>query len=233
VSLRDRARTRGQGPGEGAAPAEDVPPTVFVVDDDASFNASLERLLRASGYPVACFQSAADFLARRPPGAPGCVVVDLHMPGMDGLSLQQALAQSPNPLPIVFLTGHGDIPTSVTAMRHGAEDFLTKTAPSEQLLAAIGNALARDASERLERSRQRERQERFSRLTPREREVLAHVLTGRLNKQIAADLGVDERSVKRHRTSLMAKLGVGSVAALVQLAVEAGIVAGDRPAGES
>ena len=232
MSLRDRARTRGQGPGEGAAPAEDVPPTVFVVDDDASFNASLERLLRASGYPVACFQSAADFLAHRPPGAPGCVVVDLHMPGMDGLSLQQALAQSADPLPIVFLTGHGDIPTSVTAMRHGAEDFLTKTAPSEQLLAAIGNALARDASERLERSRQRERQERFSRLTPREREVLAHVLTGRLNKQIAADLGVDERSVKRHRTSLMAKLGVGSVAALVQLAVEAGIVARDPPAGQ-
>lgn len=232
MSLRDRARTRGQGPGEGAAPVEDVPPTVFVVDDDTSFNASLERLLRASGYPVACFQSAADFLARRPPGAPGCVVVDLHMPGMDGLSLQQALAQSADPLPIVFLTGHGDIPTSVTAMRHGAEDFLTKTAPSDQLLAAIANALARDARERLERSRQRERQARFSRLTAREREVLAHVLTGRLNKQIAADLGVDERSVKRHRTSLMAKLGVGSVAALVQLAVEAGIVARDPPAGQ-
>ena len=232
MNRRDRDRTKGPVSEDGGGPGEGAPSTVFVVDDDPSFNTSLERLLRASGDPVACFHSAAEFLARRPPGAPGCVVVDLHMPGMDGLALQQALAQSADPLPIVFLTGHGDIPTSVRAMRLGAEDFLTKTAPSDQLLAAIGNALARDARERLERSRERERQARFSRLTPREREVLAHVLTGRLNKQIAADLGVDERSVKRHRTSLMAKLGVASVAALVQLAVEAGIAAGDRPAGE-
>lgn len=217
---------------DGGTPNGDVPPTVFVVDDDAPFLAGLERMLRASGYVVRCFMSAADFLAGRSAASPGCVVADLQMPGMDGMSLQQALAQSDDPLPIVFLTGHGDIPTGVAAMRHGAEDFLTKTAPRDQLLAAIERALARDACERRNRARQRELRARFTALTPREREVLSHVLRGRLNKQIAADLGIDERSVKRHRTSLMAKLGVASVAALAQLAVEAGIVARDRPAGE-
>lgn len=205
------------------------PPTVFVVDDDASFGKGIERMLRASGYAVSRFTSAADFLAHRPAGAVGCVVADLRMPGMDGMSLQQALAQSDDPLPVVFLTGHGDIPTSVTAMRHGAEDFLTKTAPRDQLLGAIERALARDAHERRARADQRGLQARFSGLTPREHEVLAHVLRGQLNKQIAADLGINERSVKRHRTSLMAKLRVESVAALTRLAVEAGIDTGDRP----
>jgi two-component system response regulator FixJ len=205
------------------------PPTVFVVDDDASFRRGIESMLRASGYAVSLFTSAADFLARRPAGAVGCVVADLKMPGMDGMMLQQALAQSDDPLPIVFLTGHGDIPTSVTAMRRGAEDFLTKTAPRDQLLGAIERALARDAHERRARAQRRGLQARFSGLTPREREVLAHVLRGRLNKQIAADLGINERSVKRHRTSLMAKVRVESVAALTRLAVEAGIDTGDRP----
>jgi FixJ family two-component response regulator len=196
-------------------------PTVFVVDDDASFLSGMERLLRAMGYAVACYTSAADFLAKRPPRAAGCIVADLQMPGMDGIALQEALAQSDEPLPVVFLTGHGDIPNSVKAMRRGAEDFLTKTAPKEALLAAIERALARDA-------REREMRSRFERLTPREREVLAHVLRGQLNKQIAAELGIDERSVKRHRTSLMGKVGVTSVAELARLATEAGI-AGARP----
>ena len=115
----------------GSDRTDDLPPTVFVVDDDASFAKGIERMLRASGYAVSLFTSAADFLARRPAGAVGCVVADLKMPGMDGMMLQQALAQSDDPLPIVFLTGHGDIPTSVTAMRRGAEDFLTKTAPRD------------------------------------------------------------------------------------------------------
>jgi FixJ family two-component response regulator len=152
------------------------------------------------------------------------------MPGMDGMSLQQALAQSDDPLPVVFLTGHGDIPTSVTAMRRGAEDFLTKTAPRDQLLGAIERALARDALERRTRTHRRELRARFAALTPREREVLAHVLRGEMNKQIAADLGIDERSVKRHRTSLMAKLHVSSVAALTRLAVEAGVASDGGPA---
>ena len=196
-------------------------PTVFVVEDDAAFLSGLERMLRATGYTVLCFASAADFLAKRPPCSAGCVVADLQMPGMDGLALQRALVSSDNPLPIVFLTGQGDISTSVLAMRHGAEDFLTKTAPKGALLAAIERALARDTRERAERARRRELDARFAKLTPREGEVLAHVLRGRLNKQIAADLGIDERSVKRHRTSFMAKLAVRTVAELAQLAAEA------------
>jgi len=153
----------------------------------------------------------------------GCVVADLQMPGMTGIELQEALAKSENPLPIVFLSGHADIPTSVKAIRHGAEDFLTKHAPKEELLAAIRRALARDAHEREARDRRRELYLRFEKLTPREHDVLLHVLSGRLNKQIAAELGINERSVKRHRTSLMAKLEVRSVAQLARLAVAAGL----------
>lgn len=199
-----------------------APPTVFIVDDDASFLRSVARLLQASGMTVETFASAKEFLAQRLPQAPGCVVADLQMPGMTGIELQDALAKSGNPLPIVFLTGHGDIPTSVKAMRHGAEDFLTKTAPKKDLLAAVERALARDGRDRAERARQSDLFARFERLTPREREVLSHVLSGQLNKQIAADLGIAERSVKRHRTSLMAKLAVQSVAELTQLAIQAG-----------
>ena len=197
-------------------------PTVFVVDDDVSFLTSAARLLRASGFQVKTFSSAADFLAQRPPGARGCVVTDLQMPGMTGIELQAALAASDHPLPILFLTGQGDIPTSVKAMRLGAEDFLTKRALKEELLAAVQRALARDAYDRKERARRDELHARFGRLTPREREVLTLVLRGRLNKQIAADLGIDERSVNRHRTSLMAKLQVRTVVELGQLAVQAG-----------
>lgn len=197
--------------------------TVFVVDDDASFLASVGRLLRASGYAAECYASAADFLAHRPSQAPGCVVADLKMPGMDGMALQASLSQSADPLPIVFLTGRGDIPTSVKAMRQGAEDFLAKTAPKEELLAAIERAFVRDARERCARERRRDLLARFEKLTVREHQVLAQVLHGRLNKQIAADLGIDERSVKRHRTSLMGKLNAKSVAELAQLAIEAGV----------
>jgi len=194
--------------------------TVFIVDDDTSFLATMSRWLRAFGYAVESFTSAADFLAQRPMEAAGCVVADLQMPGMDGIALQEALAQSVNPLPIVFLTGHGDIPTSVQAMRSGAEDFLLKTASKEDLLAAIERALTRDLYEHRARRRQRKLMLRFAKLTPRENEVLAHVLQGQLNKQIAADLGIDERSVKRHRSSVMAKLDVKSVVELTQLADE-------------
>jgi two-component system response regulator FixJ len=222
VSPSGPSRATGRDTGPGADRPDEVPPTVFVVDDDASFATGLKRMLRASGYAVKSYTSAAEFLAHRPAGAAGCVVADLQMPGMNGMALQQTLAQSDDPLPIVFLTGHGDIPASVMAMRRGAEDFLTKTAPREQLLEAIRRALARDARERRARAHRSGLQGRFAALTPREREVLAQVLRGRLNKQIAADLGIDERSVKRHRTSLMAKLQVRSVAELAQLAAEAG-----------
>ncbi len=196
--------------------------TVFIVDDDPSVLASVERLLRASGYAVESFSSASDFLAQRPPQAKGCVVADLQMPGMDGLAMQEALAQSAAPMPVVFWSGRGDIPASVRAMRNGAEDFLSKTAPKEDLFAAIERALARDDIERVERARTSELRARFARLTPRENEVLAHVLRGKLNKQIAASLGIDERSVKRHRTSLMRKLSVSSVVDLTRIAILVG-----------
>lgn len=195
---------------------------VFVVDDDLSHLKSVARMLRASGLSTQCFESAKDFLHQRPLDSPGCVVADLQMPGMSGIELQEALARTCNPLPVVFLTGHGDIPTSVKAMRRGAEDFLTKRAPKEQLLIAVRRALEHDERDRAKREREKELRVLFDSLTPRESEVLAHVLTGELNKQIAADLAIDERSVKRHRTSLMHKLEVQSVAELAQLAAEAG-----------
>lgn len=196
---------------------------VFVVDDDESFLKAVDRFLRANGYGVECYNSAMEFLEQRPVDATGCVVADLRMPGMDGLELQSALTSSDNPLPMVFLSGNGDIPSSVTAMRAGAEDFLTKTAPKEELLSAIERALRRDLEQRQSRLRKNELMSRFAQLTPRENEVLAHVLSGQLNKQIAEDLGIDERSVKRHRTNMMRKLEINSVAELGQLSTEAGI----------
>ena len=198
---------------------------VFIVDDDDSFLRSIERLLRSAGYATECFSSAEEFLVRRPSRAAGCVLADLQMPGMDGMALQATLAQSADPLPIVFLTGHGDIPISVAAMRRGAEDFLVKTAPKELVIAAIERALARNANERTALARRQRLQSRFEKLTPREHEVLSHVLQGKRNRRIAGDLGIEERSVKRHRTNLMRKLGVTSVAELVQLAVESGMPA--------
>jgi FixJ family two-component response regulator len=151
------------------------------------------------------------------------VVADLQMPEMNGLDLQAALARTHNPLPILFLTGQGDIPTSVRAMRDGAEDFLEKTAPKEKLLAAVKRALDRDTRERAKRARQRELRMRFDALSEREREVLGHVVQGKLNKQIADDLGIHERTVKLHRTAITTKLGVPSVAELTRLTQEAGL----------
>jgi FixJ family two-component response regulator len=195
--------------------------TVFVVDDDASFRAAISRLLRAAGHQVKVFASASEFLQALPATGAGCVVADLQMPGLSGLDLQAALAGSGNPLPVLFLTGHGDIPTSVQAMRLGAEDFLTKLAPRKLLLEAVNRALARDARERAERARVQAARARFETLTEREREVLEHVLRGQLNKQIAGDLGIHERTVKLHRTAITNKVGVQSVAELTQLWMEA------------
>jgi len=220
----DRSKAARPDTPVGAAGPGDTPHTVFVVDDDASFRTGLVRMLRASGYAVSCFASAADFLAGRTAGVAGCVVADLKMPGMDGMALQEALENSEDPLPVVFLSGHGDIRTSVEAIRQGAEDFLTKTAPREELLGAIERALARDSREREARLHGIELQSRFNKLTPRERDVLVHVTRGRTNGRIAADLGVTERSIKRHRTNLMKKLEVRSVAELVLLARDAGII---------
>ena len=198
-----------------------APPTVFVVDDDASFRTAVSRLLRAAGHQVKTFSSASEFVESLPATGPGCVVADLQMPGLSGLDLQAALAACDSPLPVLFLTGHGDIPTSVRAMRLGAEDFLTKRAPREALLEAVSRALARDARERAARERVEGARARFGTLTAREREVLEHVLRGQLNKQIAGDLGIHERTVKLHRTAITSKVGVQSVAELTQLWMEA------------
>jgi FixJ family two-component response regulator len=200
-----------------------ISPKVLVVDDNPSFLGSMVRLLRASGYSTRGFRSAREALEKIAVDEEGCILVDLHMPEMDGLELQSVLALYGYTLTVVFLTGAGDIPTSVKAMKGGAEDFLMKTAPKEELFAAIERALERNRRERLEVRRSSELQGKFDLLTHRESEVLKHVLLGRLNKQIAFDLGIDERSVKRHRTNLMHKLEVNSVAALIRAAIEAGV----------
>ena len=199
-------------------------PVVHIVDDDASFLRAMGRLLRAEGYVVRQYGSAAEFLARSDAGVPGCLLADLRMPGMSGLDLQAALAKAPDPVPVVFLSGHGDIPSTVRAMKQGAEDFLTKHAPKEDLLAAVRRALERDVRERAQRVRRRELRARIETLTPREREVLARVVQGKLNKEIAAELGIHERTVKLHRTAVTTKLDVQSVAQLTRLVQEAGLL---------
>ena len=202
----------------------DMAPLIHVVDDDPSFLTAMSRLLGAAGFTVRKYGSASDFFEHRPVGMPGCVVADLRMPRQSGLDLQAALAASSDPLPVVFLSAHGDVPTTVRAMKQGAEDFLTKRAPKEDLLAAVRRAVERDARERRERVRKHDLYGRFSGLTPREREVLAQVVAGKLNKQIAEALGIHERTVKLHRTSITTKLGVHSVAELTRLVQEAGLL---------
>ncbi|HSC63283.1 MAG TPA: response regulator [Caldimonas sp.] len=197
--------------------------TVHVVDDDQSFLTAMARLLRASGFAARTHSSAREFLEQRCDDEPGCVVVDLRMPDLGGLELQAALARTQYPLPVLFLTGHADTASTVQAMRGGAEDFLEKTAAKEVLLDAVRRALVRDQQERQARVHRDELRARFAAISAREREVLGHVLRGRLNKQIAGDLGIHERTVKVHRKAIMTKLSVRSVAALAQLSQEAGL----------
>jgi FixJ family two-component response regulator len=197
--------------------------TVFLVDDDPSILRALTRLLRASGHPVSAFRSPRDFLAHHDAAVPGCVVLDLAMPGLNGLELQGALAAAGCQRPIVFLSGHGDVPSSVRAMKAGAVDFLTKPVSEENLLAAIQRAIERDCLMRRARAELQAIGERLNRLTPREREVLQHVVTGQLNKQIAADLGTVEKTVKVHRSRVMEKMGVRSLADLVRITERIGL----------
>ena len=204
---------------------------VHLVDDDEAHLRALARLLTAQGFPVRAHPSGENLLEALAGDARGCVVADLHMPGMDGLGLQRALRETGIRMPVVFLTGQGDIPSTVSAMREGAIDFLEKHAPSERLLDAINRALERD---RLDSARQAEadfRAQRFSRLTRRELEVLREVVKGLMNKQIAAALGVSERTIKMHRTAISQKVGVHSVAQLVTLTREAGLF--DEPAAKA
>jgi len=198
-------------------------PIIHVVDDDPSFRTAVTRLLRAAKYEVRGYRSASEFLDSDPCADPGCILLDLRMPGVSGSDLQQSLANMDEPLPIIFLTGHGDIPASVRAMKAGAVDFLTKPVERGTLLRAVQNALDVDAKGRAARAVLRELRNRYEDLTPREREVLAHVVSGKLNKQIAFDLGTTERTIKAHRASIMDKLAIQSVAELVRLAQALGI----------
>jgi FixJ family two-component response regulator len=190
---------------------------VHVVEDDDSSRTATLRLLSAAGYVAKGYLSAEAFLAERPKGA-GCLVLDLNLPGPSGFDLQEALAQSDNPLPIVFLTGKGDIPKTVRAMKAGAVDFLPKPADAPVLLDAVARALRVDVEARAERDRKRQTRLRYERLTPREREVFAHVISGQLNKQVAYNLGTTEHTVKVHRRRVMEKLEAGSMADLVRAA---------------
>ena len=197
--------------------------TVFVVDDDMAVRRSLARLLRSAGLNVETFPSAREFLDRLPSAPAGCIVLDVRMPGMTGPELFDQMAGKGLSLPVVFLTGHGDVPTSVRAMKKGAVDFLLKPVDDEVLLQAIRQAVARHVSRQ---AREQERQSiegRLRRLSAREREVMEYVVRGDLNKQIAADLGISEKTVKVHRGRVMAKMEAGSVAELVRLCEAADI----------
>jgi FixJ family two-component response regulator len=200
------------------------PSTVSIVDDDASIRRALTRLIKSAGYEVQAFASAREFLDSewRSQG-PACLVLDVRMPGLSGLDLQGELQAVNATLPIVFITGHGDIPMSVRAMKGGAVDFLPKPVKDKDLLRAIEQALARAARERTERAGLEEIQSRVQTLTPREREVLEHMVSGQLNKQIAFDLGTVEKTIKVHRARVMQKMGVDSVAKLVRLTEKVGI----------
>lgn len=196
---------------------------VFIVDDDASVRRALTRIVRARGYAAEAYASAEAFLDEHPEGAPGCLVVDLRMPGMDGLELQEGLNQAASSMPVVFLTGHGDVATSVRAMKSGATNFLTKPVDEADLVQAVEEALAR-----WRRSLEREESHgsfrtRVNELSRRQREVMHLVIAGRMNKQIAEELGIAEKTVKVHRGKMMELLDVGSVAELVRLSVESGV----------
>jgi FixJ family two-component response regulator len=198
-------------------------PTVFVVDDYAPLRKSISRLLKAAGFVVTAFASAEEFLAQYDRQTPGCLVLDLGMPTLDGLELQRILASAGSLLPIIFLTGTADIPKSVQAMKQGASDFLTKPVNDEDLLAAVGVAIDKNRALHREQAELSEIRARLATLTPREREVLEYVVAGKLNKQIAGELGTVEQTVKVHRAHVMQKMRVQSVAELVRLAERCGI----------
>jgi len=191
---------------------------VMIVDDDPSIRRSSERLIRAAGLNVRTFASAGEFLGHPPPDVPACLVLDVRMPGFSGLDLQRELRRTGIHIPIIFLTGHGDIPMTVRAMKAGAAEFLTKPCRSGELLAAIRSAIERDRLARRERTEAAELRLRYARLTPREREVMRLIASGLLNKQAAGELATTERTVKFHRAHIMKKMGAESLASLVRMA---------------
>jgi FixJ family two-component response regulator len=200
-----------------------IAPVVFVVDDDPAVLKGLSRLLRSAGLTVAAFVSPRAFLGQHEPTLPGCLVLDMAMPGLNGLELQQALAAKGSVRQIVFLTGQGNIQTSVQAMKQGAVDFLTKPVNDDDLLKAVRAAIEKDRLQRQTLGEAAVIQQRLAKLTPRERQVMEHVVSGQLNKQIAADLGIVEKTIKIHRARVMEKMNVQSLAELVRLAERVGV----------
>jgi len=198
-------------------------PTVFIIDDDASVCKSLSRLLRSLGFEAETFASAELFLERKHYDGVGCIVLDVQMPGLSGMDLQKELNKADYHMPIIFITGHGDIPMSVQAMKKGAVNFLTKPFDDEQLLHAVREAVEQDRGAKAKRAEVHDIRRRIELLTPREHEILRYVITGMMNKQIASSLDIAEKTVKVHRGRMMEKLRVNSVAELVRLAEKAGI----------
>lgn len=193
-------------------------PVIYLVDDDSSVRTALTRLLRAAGYDTRMFGSAGEFLLAERTDVPGCVVLDVEMPGPTGLDLYDALLRHQDPIPVIFLTGHGDIPMSVRTIRAGAVDFLTKPVQRDMLLAAIARGLRHDEERRAAEVSRRALLDRYQKLTARERAVFERVAEGRLNKQVAAELGTSERTIKAHRAQVMHKMEARSVAELVRFA---------------
>jgi FixJ family two-component response regulator len=201
-------------------------PIIHVIDDDASFRKSMSRLLCASGYKTALYESGTAFLEKLPVEEAGCILLDLQMAGVDGFALQERLARSDRALPIIFLTAHGDIKASVHAIKSGAEDFLPKPVAREALFECVERALARNLAQRGRQDRLDAMRSLAARLTPREAEVFALVVTGKLNKQIAHELGTTVRTIKAHRQAIMAKLEVKSLAEAISLAGRLGMLVG-------
>ena len=193
---------------------------MHIVEDDDDVRAATGRLLTAAGFAVRTYASAAEFVAALPTANPGCVILDVRLPDSSGLDVQEMLAATAEQLPVIFVTGHGDIPMSVRAIKAGAVDFLTKPVEKDVLIGVVDKAMARGAAEREAREHVRAIQMRYDRLTPREREVFAHLIAGQLNKQVAFDLGTSERTIKAHRHSIMQKLEADSIADLIRVSSE-------------
>jgi FixJ family two-component response regulator len=208
-------------------------PTVFVVDDDAGVRKALGRLLSSAGYPHQSFASAEEFLHGSDIEAPGCILLDIQLPGLNGLEVQQSLAGAGRHLGVVFITGHGDVPTSVRAMKAGAVDFLPKPFTDDELLRAVAEALDKSRREQDDESAVAQVRARLATLTERERQVLAHVVAGHLNKEAAADLGIVEKTIKVHRARVMEKMGVRSLAELVTMVARAGLFGAFQPSHSS